>query len=94
MKDLISKLHPLERKVVPHLKDGQISTEVEELSNLSEVEVNRAILWLEAKEVLKTDITTEEFVELDKNALKYKDEGMPEKKFLDLVQEEKTIPDL
>jgi len=82
MQKLVAKLHPLERKVLPVLKKEKGLSSIVQKSGLSEVEVMRALQWLENKKVLKIDISKKKIVRLDKNGELYVKEGLPEKKFL------------
>ena len=85
---IISKLHPLERVVLPVLKDNKELENITKASNLKEVEVIRALQWLENKEVLKIHNEKKKLVSLDKNGLRYKKEGLPEKLFLSVLSDE------
>ncbi len=49
---LIETLHPLERKVLPFLKESSSFEEIVNLSKLQEVEVMRALQWLENKNII------------------------------------------
>ena len=79
---LISKLHPLERKVLPALKSATELAEIVKVSRMQEIEVMRALQWLENKEILKISTVSKKVVLLEKNGQKYQKEGLPEKKFL------------
>ncbi|MEK6846065.1 MAG: hypothetical protein AABY26_04855, partial [Nanoarchaeota archaeon] len=50
---LISKLHPLERKVLPFLKSEKELSNLVKASGMQEIEVMRALQWLENKDVLQ-----------------------------------------
>ncbi|MFH1456035.1 MAG: phenylalanine--tRNA ligase subunit alpha [archaeon] len=86
MKQLIAGLHSLERKVVPYLKDGVTLSELVKKSGLKEVEVMRALQWLENKEVLKIKLEVSEEIKLDKLGSQYVKEGLPEKIFLKSIK--------
>ncbi len=82
MKSVIAKLHPLERAVIPALKtefslDGLVNA-----SKLKEIEVMRALQWLENKQLLTIHAETHDIVSLDTNGKRYAREGLPEKRFL------------
>src|SRR3989338_8813556 len=79
---IINKLHPLERKVLPLLKTETNLTNLIQRSGLDETETLRALQWLENKQALELTSTTKKVVKLDLNGLKYRKEGLPEKKFL------------
>ena len=92
---LIQTLHPLEIKVLNVLKGCKTLTEVMDKSGLKDVEVMRALQWLENKDVLKTTKSEEEFVELDSNGTEYAEKGLPEKRLLqELKSGEKSMKDI
>ena len=82
---IISKLHPLERVVLPILKEKNELSEIVKLSKLQEIEVMRAFQWLENKNLLKIDKKKIIWINLDKNGLLYKKEGLPERIFLNVL---------
>ncbi len=79
---LISKLHPLERKVLPTLKKEKELSGIVKVSGMQEVEVMRALQWLENKNILHLSSEIKKVVALDRNGLKYQQQGLPEKVFL------------
>lgn len=86
VKDLIKTLHPLERKVAPLLKHTSIFSELVKKSGLKEVEVMRALQWLQNKGVLKIKEDVKEVLCLGKNGKKALEKGLPEKVFLNTVK--------
>ncbi len=94
MKDLIDKLHPLERSLISFLKNGKSVKELSSESGLKEIEVTRAIQWLENKNVLKIKSSVKEVISLDKNGEKYLKEGLPERKFLESLKGEMGLDKL
>lgn len=82
IKELIETLHPLERKVLPILKDNIELKEVMEKSNLKDVEAMRALQWLQNKDVLKVKQELKEVINLDRNGIEYLKNGLPETRFL------------
>ena len=90
MKNLLNSLHPLERKVIPFLKNDSTLQDLKE-SNLSEIEITRALQWLENKNILKIHKQKQELIELDKNGITYKKQGLPEKQLLNLLKKPLTI---
>ena len=90
---LIESLHPLERKVLPCASLRNVEKIMEE-TGLAEVEVVRALQWLENKNILKQKKETKEIVELRPNGGKYKKEGLPEKRFLEVLDEPLAIKDI
>ncbi len=86
IKDLVKTLHPLERKVVPLLRNNSIFSDIVKKSGLKEVEVMRALQWLQSKEVLKIKEDVREVVELEKNGKKALEKGLPEMVFLNTTK--------
>ena len=91
IKKIISALHPLERKTLPLLSKSNSVEEIISLTGLKEVEVIRALQWLQDKKILEIKTESKEFVELDKNGLLYLKSGLPEKRFLDALKD-KELP--
>lgn len=85
IENLANTLHPLERKVLPYLKTCTTLNEIVEKTGLQEVEVMRALQWLENKNVLKQKIDLKEIIVLLENGKKYLKEGLPEKRFLQAI---------
>lgn len=86
MKNLIASLHPLERKVVPFLKEGASFEDIANDANMQEIEVMRALQWLSNKEVLTIKEEIVELISLDKNGLLFQKKGLPEIRFLKAIQ--------
>ena len=82
MGDIVKTLHPLERKVLPLLKDNINSVELGIKSKLKDVEVMRALQWLENKKILKIKLVMKEIVHLGDLGKKYKEKGLPERRLL------------
>lgn len=81
----ISSLHPLERKVLPVLKDTSSFEEIAKKTGLQKVEVMRALQWSQNKKLIRINQKLEEQATLEGNGLKYKQHGLPEKAFLNVV---------
>ncbi len=93
IKKLGRSLSPLERKVLPYLKDYSNFDDIVKVSGLKDVEVMRALQWLSNKDVLKIKEDVKQFVDLDKNGVLYFKLGLPEKRFL-LSIKEKSLSSL
>jgi phenylalanyl-tRNA synthetase alpha chain len=91
---IISTLHPLERKVLPVLKETKYFEDVVEKSGLQKVEVMRALQWLQNKKLISLHQKLKEQVTLDENGLKYKEKGLPEKTFLAAINKESTLDEI
>jgi len=91
-KKLLGMLHPLEVKVVPFLKQGISFQDLIKNTGLKDVEVMRALQWLENKDVLKRKEEVREIITLGKNGDFYKKEGLPELRFLKAIKDkEKNV---
>ena len=88
LKELSQKLHSLERTVLPKLKKNIGFQELVSTVDLKEIEVMRAIQWMENKSIVKIDSIEKEVIDLDKNGILYKKKGLPEKQFLELIKNE------
>lgn len=87
IKDLIKTLHPLERKVAPLLRNISVFSELVKKSGLKDVEVMRALQWLQNKEVLKIKEDVKEVLELGPNGKQALEKGLPEKAFLNSIKD-------
>ncbi len=88
LKPLIAKLHPLERAVLPALQSATTLPEIVSRSKLQEIEVMRALQWLENKKLLSISTDTRKIVALGKNGIFYLKEGFPERRLLNILTEE------
>ena len=79
---LIKSLHPLERKVFPLISNNSKLSIIIKESNLKEVEVTRALQWLENKNLIKANKEFSEIIELDENGKLCLNKDLPEKRFL------------
>jgi phenylalanyl-tRNA synthetase alpha chain len=91
---IIATLHPLERKVLPALKDTASFEEVAEKTGLQKVEVMRALQWLQNKKLARINKVLKEQIVLDENGIKYRDEGLPEKRFLREIKTKSTLDNI
>ncbi len=87
VEELARKLHPLERKILPHLKNKISFDELVENSRMKDIEAMRALQWLENKEIIIIKSTEKETIALDKNGQHYKKAGLPEKRFLHAIKD-------
>jgi len=86
MHDIIDKLHPLERKILPFLDSVQNFNQLLNKSNLKDVEVMRALQWLSNKKVIELKQDVEDIISLEKNGEKYRTIGLPEIRLLKLLK--------
>ena len=85
---LLKSLNPSERRVLPLLKQYSDFESILKKANLKEVEVHRALQWLENKEIIKLKKDIKEIISLDHNGQVYAKIGLPERRFLEVVSEE------
>jgi|TARA_B100002003_G_scaffold250856_1_gene291841 phenylalanyl-tRNA synthetase alpha chain len=79
---IINGLHRLERAVLPFLDKYNDVKGLEHATGLKEVEIVRALQWLQNKEIIILKEELKEVIQLDKNGQKYIKEEFPEKKLL------------
>ncbi|PIY60740.1 phenylalanine--tRNA ligase subunit alpha [Candidatus Woesearchaeota archaeon CG_4_10_14_0_8_um_filter_47_5] len=80
-------LHPLEQRVLPLLAVPMNIDMITDKAQLQEVEVRRALQWLENKKLVSLAEEPEEAVVLEKNGLLYIQEGLPERRFLNALKD-------
>ena len=88
LKSIVAKLHPLERTVLPALASAKEVAAIANAVHLQEVEVMRALQWLENKKILTLTTNIKKIISLSRNGIKYRREGLPEKHFLAALSEE------
>ena len=67
LRSIVKKLHPLERSVVPTLGECKTVEEIQEKTNLQEIEVIRALQWLGNKKIVELDSAEDEVIDVLKN---------------------------
>lgn len=87
VKKLAEKLHPLERRVLPVLGKFKTLPQIASATGLKDIEVMRALQWLQNKKAVKIDTELKEVVTLDKNGEKYLEEHLPERRFIEKVKD-------
>ncbi|MDD5087057.1 MAG: phenylalanine--tRNA ligase subunit alpha [Candidatus Nanoarchaeia archaeon] len=85
IKELAESMHPYERKVLPFLKENKSLREIVKASKMKEIEVMRALQWLENKNVISIKKELKEITSLGKNGKIYLEKDMPEKRFLKAI---------
>jgi phenylalanyl-tRNA synthetase alpha chain len=94
MGDLLSQLHPLERKLLPFLEKYSSVEELIRASGMKDVEVMRAVQWLTNKKVLTLKEESKDVINLDKNGTLYLNKGLPERRFLAAISKETGIKEI
>lgn len=82
---LADTLHPLERTVLPLVKAHASPEALCAASTLKEIEVLRALQWLQNKGLVLVTVTENEVVVLEKNGRDYRKCGLPERRFLQVL---------
>jgi phenylalanyl-tRNA synthetase alpha chain len=83
---VISKLNRLERIILPLITKEKTLKELIKESKLKEVEVMRAIQWLQNKKLVLIKEEIKELIILGENGKKYLQQGLPEKRFLKAIE--------
>lgn len=94
IKKLSESLNPTERKVLKVLDNFSSFTDIVKVTELKDVEVMRALQWLQNKNIIKLKEEQKELVFLDENGRKYLKEGLPEKRFLGVIEKSATISEI
>ncbi len=79
---IAESLHPLERKVIVHLKESCSVDDLMKKTGLKQVEVMRALQWLKNKKLVTIEDYSKEVVKLDTNGKTYLKDGLPERRFI------------
>lgn len=87
LKKLAQSLHAYERRVLPELQHKNTPEELARATGLKDIEVTRALQWLENKKAISVETTPVELVDLDKNGKDYQKNGLPERQFLNALNE-------
>jgi len=94
IKSIAEMLHPLERSVIKVLREGIELKDIMSKTGLQEIEVMRALQWLENKGIIKTELETKEAIKLDSNGLNYLKNKLPERRFLECLTKEITLKEI
>ena len=94
MGDILSQLHPLERKLLPFLEKHSAVDDLVKASGMKDIEVIRALQWLTNKNILTIKDETKEFLILDKNGILYLTKGLPERRFLAVLAKEMSLKEI
>ncbi len=90
--DIIESLHPLEVEVLKHLSsDFSSLSEISERSGLKDIEVLRALGWLEKKGLVELREKKEVYAFLGENGRKYLEEGLPEKRLYEILLKQREV---
>ena len=90
IKRIIESLSPLERTIIPHLKEKD-PIEIAKKANLDNTSVIRAVGYLENKGVIKILKESRKIVEIGLNGALYRKKGLPERRLLNVVEEKRVV---
>ncbi len=82
--EIIEKLSPIERKIVPFLNVG--IDKISSKSGLDDTTVLRALKFLENKGILKIKANEKTIIDLGTNGIYYKKNNLPERKLLTILE--------
>jgi len=94
IKKLAESLNPSERKVVKILDSFSSFHDIVRVTGLKDVEVMRALQWLQNKNIITIKEEQKELVFLDENGNKYLKDGLPERKFLKAIERSASISEI
>ncbi len=94
IKKLSESLNPAERKVVKVLDNFSSLHDIVKVTGLKDVEVMRSLQFLQNKNVVRISEAQKELVFLDENGKEYLKTGLPERIFLEAVENDISIPDI
>ncbi|MBS3113662.1 phenylalanine--tRNA ligase subunit alpha [Candidatus Woesearchaeota archaeon] len=94
IKKLAESLNPIERKVVKVLDNFSSFHDIIKITGLKDIEVMRALQWLQNKNIVKIKEEQKEIVSLEDNGIKYLKYGLPERIFLEALGSPISIADL
>src|SRR3989338_7364831 len=94
IKKLAESLNPSERKVVKVLDNFSSFHDILKVTELKDVEVMRALQWLQNKNIIKIKEEEKELVFLDENGKKYLKEALPERRFLEVLEKPASIAEV
>ena len=89
LKKIIESLSPMEVKIIPYLEESV--TKICQKTNMDKVSVLRALTYLQNKKIVNLSQEKKEFIELGINGALYKKKGLPERRFLNLINEKRIM---
>jgi len=87
--EIIETLSPIERKILPYIKENLKN--IEKKSGLDETSVMRALQFLENKNIAKLKIEKKKIVDLGDNGILYLKNELPERRLLNFLAEKKEL---
>lgn len=87
---IIEYLSPNEKKVLEFAKEKEIN-DICKKANLDKVSVTRALEYLDKKGLVKLESENKKIVDVGVNGAFYRKKGLPERRFLELLENKKII---
>ncbi len=84
--EIAASLHRLEKAVLPQLEKLSSVAEIITATKMQEVEVLRALNWLQNKELVKLSEQIQEVIKPGKNVEEYRQKKLPETRFLNALR--------
>ncbi len=88
---VLKLLHPFERVVFPLLPKTKKFSELLKKSTLKDVEIMRALEWLENKKLITTEKMEQQVVTLGENGHTYLKKGLPERRILVALKDKSIL---
>jgi len=85
--NIILSLSPLEKQILPFLKDAKNVEEIITETKLDETSVTRGLKFLEAKRLVTLDVKKKRIIEPDINGILYLKKNLPERNLLNIILE-------
>ena len=94
LQSIINELHIYEKKVLKAIKDADGITTPDEVLNSQNLDIKQimsAAGALSSKDIIKVEKDTKKFISLSKDGKRYAEEGLPERRILNSLKEDKHI---
>ncbi len=91
IKRIIEALHPFEREILPFLRDNFDLDEILRVSGMNSTKARRAVEWLGNKGIINISKSAAKLIKLGKNGESYLKNGLPERRFLNLLSSGKFV---
>jgi phenylalanyl-tRNA synthetase alpha chain len=94
LQKIVESLSPLEKNVLPFLTDGTEMRSISSHAKMKDIEVMRALQWLENKGIVKITSSSKGILALGENGKAYAQSGLPEKRFLEALTKKMTLSEI
>ena len=94
IKKLSESLNPAERKVARVLDNFSSFSDIVKVTGLKDIEVMRALQWLQNKNIVTLKEEQKEIADIDENGRAYLKAGLPERRFLQAIGAKSPVPEI